>query len=137
MGTLTWPLPNSGNMMRNTMLLLALVLVLDFAVGTYQVESMVRPAVPKPTYIRKRYGADPPAPASSNYRRRYGAEPQAPAGSAYRRRSGALPPKIPEYRRRYGALPPKIPEYRRRYGAVVPPAAASSNYRRRYSLLET
>merc|ERR1711915_742746 len=93
MGTLTWPLPNSGNMMRNTMLLLALVLVLDFAVGTYQVESMVRPAVPKPTYIRKRYGADPPAPASSNYRRRYGAEPQAPAGSAYRRRSGALPPK--------------------------------------------
>merc|ERR1711915_471847 len=104
MGTLTWPLPNSGNMMRNTMLLLALVLVLDFAVGTYQVESMVRPAVPKPTYIRKRYGADPPVPASSNYRRRYGAEPQAPAGSAYRRR----------------------------YGAVVPPAAASSNYRRRY-----
>jgi len=142
-----------SDMMRHTILLLAFVLVLDYAVGGYHVESMKRP-VPKPTYIRKRYGdaAPPAAPASSNYRRRYGgaAPPAAPASSNYRRRyGGAAPPAAPassNYRRRYGGAQPPAPAksaYRKRWGALLPAAArkrygaepaapAGSNYRRRY-----
>merc|ERR1711942_554377 len=85
---------------------------------------MKRP-VPKPTYIRKRYGggALPAEPASSNYRKRYGdaAPPAAPASSNYRRRYG-------------GAAPPAAPassNYRRRYGGAQPPGNGGALYSQR------